>query len=102
MKAATRFRANSRVTLLASKIRVFKYRIEGRVKWCQSGAPPLRTTRALVRAAKVIPMEARMTQIPVDAGGGAYFCKVRGKPPAGTIPRGPPLPDGRRSSLGRS
>src|SRR5215469_9815989 len=105
MKAATRLRENSSVTLLASKTSVFQYKIEGSVKWRQSVAPPLRTTKALVKAAKVIPIAARMTHIPVDAGGGVYFCAVRGKPPVGTMPRGPPLPTlvgGRRSSLGSS
>src|SRR5215472_9763805 len=105
MKAATRLRENSRVTLLASRTSVFQYKIEGSEKWRQSVAPPLRTTKALVRAAKVIPIAARMTQIPVEAGGGAYFCAVRGKPPVGTFPGRPPLPTpvgGRRSSLGNS
>jgi hypothetical protein len=36
----------------------------------QSSDEPLRTIRALVKAANVIVMENRMTQTPVDEGGG--------------------------------
>src|SRR5258708_28959261 len=67
--------------------------MDGRVKCRQSTAPPLRTTRALVSAAKLMLMAQSATQIPVEAGGGAYSCTKRGSPLSGTSGRQPPLPE---------
>ena len=71
MKTATRRRANSKVTLLASSTKVFQKRMLGRVRWCQSGAAPCRTIKALVKAAKLMVIAASATQMPVFDGGGA-------------------------------
>jgi len=53
----------------------------------------LRTTKALVSAAKLMLMAARATQIPVEAGGGAGSSTARNSPSAGTRLRQPPLPE---------
>src|SRR5581483_2299782 len=89
----------SKVTLLATNVAVFRYKIQGRVKCRQSREAPLRTTSALVSAAKVMLMAARPTQIPVDAGGGAYSCAKPNWPPAGTRFLQPPLPESLFSRL---
>jgi hypothetical protein len=70
MKAAIRRRDISSVKLLAIITSVLRYSTGGRLMWRQSEAPPWRTTSALVKAAKVMVMAAKPTQIPVLAGGG--------------------------------
>jgi hypothetical protein len=70
MKAATRRRETSRVTLLARSRRVLKYRMDGNEKVRQSSDEPLRTIRALVNAANIIVMAKSTTQMPVEDGGG--------------------------------
>jgi hypothetical protein len=62
-----RLLAPSNVKLLAIKISVFRYRIDGNERCRQSGAEPLRTTSALVNAAKLIEIPKRITQMPVEA-----------------------------------
>src|SRR2546421_7530142 len=66
--------------------------MDGRVKCRQSTAPPLRTTRVLVSAAKLMLIAASATQMPVEAGGGAYSWTLR-RSPAGTKLRQPPFPE---------
>ena len=56
MKAATRRRAISRVTLLARSNSRVEVKDRGKVKLCQSSDEPLRTIRALVNAANIIVM----------------------------------------------
>jgi hypothetical protein len=70
MKVAIRRREISRVTLLARSRTVLKYRIDGKVKCRQSRDPPLRTIRALVKAANIIVMAKSTTQMPVEDAGG--------------------------------
>ena len=54
----------------------------------------LRTTNALVSAAKLMLMPQTATQIPVEAGGGAYsFTAGRSPPPSGTSGGQSPLPE---------
>src|SRR5229473_6555899 len=100
MKIAIRRRDISSVMLLAMITRVLRYRTGGKVKCRQSDAPPWRTIRALVKAAKLMVMAAKATQMPVLAGGGEESLTLRKSPLAGTIFRQPPLPEpwlGRRS-----
>src|SRR3984957_12876535 len=93
MNAAIRRRAISRVTLLAIITSVLKYRIGGNVMCCQSVDDPCRTTSALGKAANVVVIAARPTQMPVLAGGGENPFTRRTSPSAGTRFRQPPLPD---------
>src|ERR1700733_8848800 len=72
--------------------------MEGRLKCCQSGEAPWRTIRALVKAAKVMVMAARPTQMPVLAGGGEESFTRRKSPLVGARFCPPPLPEPR---LGR-
>jgi hypothetical protein len=70
MNTAMRRRETSNVTLLAKRIRVLKKRIDGNLKLRQSPDPPLRTTKALVKAANIIEMANSTTQMAVEDGGG--------------------------------
>jgi hypothetical protein len=74
---------------------------------CTKGAVPCRTIKALVKAAKVMVIAARPTQMPVLAGGGEEFLTWRKSPLAGVKFRQPPLPEpwlgeGSRSIFGGS
>ena len=63
-------------------------------------ASSLTNDEALVKAAKVMVMAAKPTQMPVLAGGGEEGLTCRKSPSAGTRFRQPPLPEpwlGRRS-----
>src|SRR5580658_32310 len=60
---------------------------------CTRGAVPWRTINALVKAAKVMVMAARPTQMPVLAGGGEESLTRRNSPSAGARFRRPPLPE---------
>src|SRR5438045_2175093 len=73
----------------------------GSVNVCQSVEDPLRTINALVKAAKVMPIVAMPTHIPVDAGAGECSFVLRRSLSAGTRLRPPPLPEraARSSSL---
>src|SRR6266404_9496020 len=101
MKIAIRRRDISSVMLLAMITRVLRYRTGGKVKCRQSDAPPWRTIRALVKAAKLMVMAAKPTQMPVLAGGGEESLTRRKSPSAGTRFRQPPFPEpwlGKRSA----
>src|ERR1700690_665043 len=95
MKAETLRRATSRVTLLGKSKKVLKKRIDGKLKACQSSDEPLRTTRALVKAANIIVMANSTTQIAVEEGGGEYFWATPRSPPGGVFQ--PPIPERFRS-----
>src|ERR1035438_5159615 len=63
------------------------------VKPCQSSEEPLRTKRALVKAANIIVMANITTQMAVEDGGGEYSSVMRGSPSDGTRFLQPPLPE---------
>ena len=69
MNAAICRRATSSVMLLVTIKSVLKYSTGGKVMCCK-GTVPCRTTKALVKAAKLMVIAAKPTQIPVLAGGG--------------------------------
>src|ERR1035441_6126841 len=80
--------------------------MRGRARCRQSSADPWRTIRALVRAAKLIAIDASTTQMPVEAGGGEESFTAGNLPSAGTMFRQPALPElpvgrggSRRSSI---
>src|SRR6266849_2941999 len=67
---------------------------------CCKGAVPWRTIMALVKAAKLMVMAAKPTQMPVLAGGGEESLTRRKSPLAGTRFLQPPFPEpwlGKRS-----
>src|ERR1700692_2343648 len=66
MKAATRRRETSSVTLLAISRAVFKYRIDGSVNVRQSSDDPLRTNSALLNATNIIVIAKITTHIAVE------------------------------------
>src|SRR6266849_7875258 len=56
--------AKAKVALLASRMSVFRYRVEGSAM-CDQSAVPSRTKRALVNAAKLMVMAKIATQMPL-------------------------------------
>src|SRR5580698_2263818 len=69
-----RRRATSNVKLLATSSKVLKKSIGGNGKLSQSSAEPLRTMRALLKAANIMVTANSTTQMAVDEGGGEYSC----------------------------
>ncbi len=92
MNAATRRRATSRVTLLATSSIVLTNRIDGKVMCRQSFEAPCRTIRALVNAANDMHIAAMPTQMALLDGGGEYSSIDRKFPSDGTRFCQPPLP----------